>query len=51
MSTTVRIATRVTPRVRVAAKHETNRQYVLHAAVVLWLALLASGVNECQPEP
>ena len=51
MSTTVPIATRVTPPARVAAKHETHRQYVLHAAVVLWLVLLARGVIECQQEP
>lgn len=51
MSTTVRIATRVTPPARVGDKHEPKWQYMLHAAVVLWLVLLASGVNECQLEP
>ena len=42
---------RVTRPARVAANHETYRQYVLHAAVMLWLALLASGVIECKQEP
>ena len=51
MSTTVRIATRVTPQDRVAVNHETLRQYVLHAAVVLCLVLLASGVIECRQNP
>ncbi len=51
MSTTVRIATRVTPPAKVAAKNEINRQYMLHAVVVLWLVLLARGVNECQQKP
>jgi hypothetical protein len=42
---------RVTRPARVAANYEKHRQYVLHAAVVLWLVLLVSGVIECKQEP
>jgi hypothetical protein len=51
MSTTVRIATRVTPPARVAVKNGNDRQGLLHAAVVVCLVLLASGVIACPRKP